>query len=250
MKLLILIIYSNNKEIYKEMLNIQRSYLKNYENISSYFVQMRENQQQDLEIVDDIIYIKNQELLLNIMYKTIEAMNYLINILNNEYNYIIRTNVSTILNIPKILEHCANLPADNIYTGGLILNLKWLDRPSGVVDNSFFGTNFATGTFIILSLDIAKHITQNQNNINYSIIDDVAFGLYVKKYFIEAYENINKYRIEKYYLVNKLLDDSNINSIVDNVIFRNKIPLICDKYSRNTDVNNMKKIIEMLYKII
>ena len=74
---------------------------------------------------------------------------------NCEYNYIIRTNISTILNIPKILEYCYNLPRYNIYTG-YILNLQWLDPSSGIFDTSFFNTYFASGTCIILSLDIAK----------------------------------------------------------------------------------------------
>ena len=43
MKVLILFIYSENN-IYNQMMNLQRNYIHNFNEVDSYFIQMRENQ--------------------------------------------------------------------------------------------------------------------------------------------------------------------------------------------------------------
>lgn len=126
MKILILIIYSENdknfSEVYTKMVNIHRAYINNFEDVSTYFIQMKELQKENIEINDDFIYVNGKEDLLNIMHKTIESIDYLINVLGCKYDYILRTNISTIVNIPKLKDYCDKLPKKNLYTGGSILN--------------------------------------------------------------------------------------------------------------------------------
>jgi hypothetical protein len=76
MRVLILIIYSESN-IYKQMMNLQKKYIHNFNNVDSYFIQMRENQISDIEIEDDIIFVKGEENFLTILYKTIKSIEYL-----------------------------------------------------------------------------------------------------------------------------------------------------------------------------
>ena len=78
MKILILFIY-NQDNVYNKMLEIQRKYVHNHINIESYFVTLDENLNCDIKLDNNIIYVKGKESFINILYKTIKALDYLIN---------------------------------------------------------------------------------------------------------------------------------------------------------------------------
>lgn len=251
MKILILIIYSENdnnfSEVYNKMVNIHRYYVNNFEDTTTYFIQMRELQKENIEVNDDFIYVNGKETLLNIMHKTIESMDYLFNTLDCKYDYILRTNISTIVNIPKLKEFCNELPKKNVYTGWSILNLNWLDHNSGVVDNSLFGTEYASGTCIIISQDVARHILNNKKNIRHDIVDDLSFGVYMKNFLPGALENLHKCKLCDYEEVNKIYTpEKEINK--NSIIFRNRIHCYDNLYDRYADVYNMQKIKDAIYK--
>ena len=250
MNILILIIYSDNdenfSEIYNKMIKIHRSYINNFENVSTYFIQMRESQTENVEINDDFIYVNGKETLLNIMHKTIESIDYLFNSLGRKYDYIVRTNISTIVNIPKLKDYCNGLPEKNIYTSGSILNLNWLDYKSGIIDTSLFGTDYAQGTCIIISKDVAEHMIENKKNIRFDVVDDLSFGVYVKNFLPEALKNLHKYKLLIYEEVNSLYTpEKTINK--NSVFFRNRIHCWNNMYDRFADVYNMQKIKHEIY---
>ena len=252
MKILILIIYSTNvtngvEDVYEKMARIQKSYIHNFpENVTSYFVQMRENQLELVEIENDHIYVKGAETLLNIMYKTVEAMDYLLGQgVARDIDFILRTNISTIVNIPKLLDFFQELPKENVYTGGSLLNLNWLDYNSGIRDSTFFGTEYAQGTCIILSKDVAQHITNNKANVRYDVVDDVSFGVYMKNFLPEAHKDLEKYKMSNYAEVGTLYVNTEPDK--NTIIFRNRIHCWNRMYNRYNDVYNMQKICESLY---
>jgi hypothetical protein len=252
MKILILIIYSDNDEknaeVYRKMANIHMRYVNNFENVSSYFIQMREKQTNNIEIEDKFIYVKGNETLMNIMHKTIEAMDYLFNTLGFDYNYVIRTNISTVLNIPQLKSYCKNLPKKNIYTGSSILKLNWIDYNSGIKDNSLFGTEYAQGVCIVMSKDVVYNILDNKKNIKFDIIDDLSFGIYIKNFMPKALENMHKYKIEKCEdVVNICVPEISINK--DIVVFRNRFNITSNNkiYDRYADIYNMQQIYKIIY---
>ena len=175
MKLLILSIYSKNKQ-YDEMLTIQRSYLHKFPNITTYFIDFREHQTNPIEIEEDFIYVKGKNTYLNITYKTIEAIEYAVKHLS--FDYLIRTNMSTIINIPTLIAYCSTLRKTNLYTGGRILTLHWPDKKSGIKDQTHWGSKFVSGTSIMMSYDVANSMIKQKSKINYDVIDDVAIGLF------------------------------------------------------------------------
>lgn len=219
MKILNLILY-NKEPIYDEMLEIQRSYLKNISNITYYFYCYDEHIDKDYLINDDIIYIKGKETFLpGILKKTIDAIKITMKI---EYDYLIRSNISTIIEF----ELLAKILGENIflYTGGHLENLQWIDITSGIINHNYRGLLYIQGTAIILSKLAVDILIENENDIDYSIIDDVSIGIFYKKF------NIIPKSYDDYYVVNSK------NAVNNKIFYRNKYG------NRILDITNMKNI--------
>ena len=97
MKLLNLIIYSTDIPEYEEMYKIQSSYLKKI-GIEHYFLIFSENMfgiDKNMIFHDNIIYFKGKENLIpGVLLKSLYGMEFF----NNDYDYIIRSNISEIIN--------------------------------------------------------------------------------------------------------------------------------------------------------
>tara|TARA_X000000368_G_C22845860_1_gene629771 strand:+ start:113 stop:850 length:738 start_codon:yes stop_codon:yes gene_type:complete len=245
MKILMLFIYSDD-ELYNKMLKLQQQYVHSHRYITSYFVQMSPNIEKDIIIKNDIIYVKGNESKMNILKKTIKALELLIH--RENYDYVIRTNMSTVTNLNLLYEYCSRLPNKNIYSGGRFLELEWLDKNYGINDTSLFGTIFLQGCFIVFSIDIIKKIIQNQDLLDFSIIDDVSIGIYIKKYTDINLANMEQIKPE-FCLDNleksKLINYSNNTKYV---AYRNHR---IKKYSygnREVDIPEIANQIKCLYK--
>ena len=193
MKLLLLLIY-NSTPHYDKLLEQQQKYIHTHKDIDSYFISLREDNKEDIEIENDIVYVKGTESYMNITYKTIASMDYFINKLNKKYDFVIRSNMSTFLNLKQLYNNILKLPKNNVYTGGHLHNLQWIDKKYGIYDKRYFGLNFVCGLCIILSCDIVKNIIKNIDKINMNIIDDVTICLYIRDFHKIAYINQHKYK--------------------------------------------------------
>lgn len=227
-----------NSNEYIDMYSILRNYLQTYrsENFDFYFYSYEPSLDKDFEIKDDIIHIKgNESFIPGILEKTISVFQYS---LKFEYDYLVRTNISTIVDWNKFLNLLdnhdiiiKNQSKNIIYGGGFILNLDWVNFPDGIVDDKdkYEHQKFVSGTCILLSRP-AIELISNSNNI-YNTIDDVAIGLF----FYPKYTN-------------KLIDFSkyfkwNQEYSKDGIIYRNRTD------DRSEDVKRMERICDqILYK--
>jgi hypothetical protein len=234
MKLLILVIYSKSKE-YDQMLSIQRSYLHRFPNVTSYFIDFRENQTNDIEVEGDFIYVKGEDTYINITYKTIKALEYAVK--NLSFDYMIRTNMSTIINIPALNAYCSTLRKTKIYTGGHKLTLQWLDIKNILKDKTLWGIKYIQGTSIIMSHDVVSYMIKNKSKIRYDIIDDVSIGIFIEHYFPCAFYP----EFASYYTAPKNIKPSDVDHRF--AFFRNRA-----YKNRVGDVKNMKIIRSTLYK--
>jgi hypothetical protein len=231
MKILLLFIYSED-ENYNKMRKIQQTYCNSDIDVRSYFVTYRKTQSTNVEIEDNMIYVKGEETYLGITRKTVEAIEYLLNKWSDT-DYVVRTNISTVINIRELKSFCESLPRMHVYTGGLINHLQWLDNPSGIVDKSLWGTEYVSGTSIILSRDLADKMVREKSNIRHDIIDDVSIGLFMKDH--TSLSNL----IAKFAFVPDYFDTDLIDS--KTVFYRIRTD------NRKRDVENMQKICDKLY---
>ena len=165
MKILLLIIHHDHT-LYNKMIKFQQNYIHKHEHIDSYIVKMDQNITNDIEIKGDSILVKGEEKLLNVLYKTIYSLEILTQFgQSNKYNYIIRSNASTVIDLENLYNYCISIKNQNLYTGGRLLHLDWIDEPGGIIDEQFFGTPFIQGCFIIMSMDIVKKILSNKTKL-------------------------------------------------------------------------------------
>jgi hypothetical protein len=216
-KILNLILYSETSLEYINMYKILSKYLKKMK-IQYYFYAYDPHIDKEYIINDDIIYIKGYESLVpGCLEKTLKVFDICKDL---EFEYVIRTNISQIVNF-KLLNNI--LSTKNIeYGGGTILNLQWIDKPNGIIDDKYWNTHYIRGNAIIFSREIFDLILDGKDEIlSYNIIDDVAFGVFLK---------YNKANITPIY--------ENINSLYDKtaIFYRNK------NNNRNIDVENMRSI--------
>ena len=195
---LLLLIYSKSKE-YSIMRDLQERYINSHPDIDTYYCMYDEEQEESIKIVDgNIIKVRGQESYLNILEKTITAIDFCCNRnLNSHggrhcYDYVIRSNISTIWNLEKLYKYITNCPCENLYTGGIMLCLKWLDRRGGIRDNRYFNTQFIQGTGIIMSQDVVRSLITNRTKLKSDIVDDVAIGIFMDENKIPIIDTGNK----------------------------------------------------------
>jgi mannosyltransferase OCH1-like enzyme len=253
MKILLLLIFSHNI-IYDEMLEIQKLYIHNNKNIDVYFITLNETQSEEVILNNNIISINGKESYTNILFKTLKSLKF-INNLNSQYDFVVRSNVSTIINLNNLYEYLKQLPKINVYTGAKVETLQWLLQPHEICDtkrdqSAYFGLKYIQGIGIILSYDIVQSILSFEHTIEYDIVDDVKLGLIIRDFFPEAYKNIDKlelpslsynyFKPESVFIRNK-----NVNRIDDIYNMYN----IIDNFS-DIKYQNFDKIIHISYKNI
>ena len=106
------------------------------------------------------------------------------------------------------------------------------DPHSGIIDNRYSNTYYASGTNIILSKKLFNQILLKKNYINYNIIDDISIGVFIKLFF----PNIKLHEFENKFI---FVDDNNINNNNNKeiIFYRNR------NNTRDIDVKNMSHIV-------
>ena len=227
-KILNLVLYSNDK-----MYNALSNFYKRYAFIDTVFYVFDDSITKDYEKNGDILKIKGSEssLIPGVLDKTIKAFLWVNkNLCINDYEYIVRSNISTIIEFNKFKTVINENPFD--YGSFLLFTLDWIDKYYGTCNDKYFGTKFASGTNIILQKNIFLYILNNIHKLDYSIIDDISIGVLVKNIPNIIYSNFNT---EKYYTF--INEENKYSDIHDYIVFRNR------NSNRYGDIERMKYII-------
>jgi len=179
MKILILVIYSDNCQYYKDMLKTQRRYIHKNANVDVYFVKSGFEHNEEVFMDNDMIHVRGKESHSTILYKCLRAMETLKNFYKKEYDFTIRTNISTLIDIPKLIELVSLYQSNECLYAGDIVTVERFGRP----------IRFALGTAIILSKKLAYNMIEQRHKFNHTIEDDVSFGLFVEENMPIAFEN-------------------------------------------------------------
>jgi hypothetical protein len=232
-----LVLYSNNEE-YDEMYKLTKNYYKKFNNVTTIYYKFNDNNTEEYELVDDILNIKGTETYVpGILDKTIKAFQYVNN--NYKFDYIIRSNISTIINFDLL---CQQLETNPIEYGGKKLVLWIINIPDGIIDTTYFGTEYAAGTSIILSKNTVNEIINNKDKLLYNIIDDVSLKLLIDKELNHIKQN---YISEsQYFFVPNL--NSNSAEIIELIKNKNYIFYRNRQHDRKIDLSQMRIIIDYL----
>lgn len=167
-KILVLIISSDNFPgsplvyPYKQLQAVWRSYMHlDPEHVEAYFIRANPDLDKEYQLVGDVLWSKTIENVKpGILNKTVLSLKYFLPRLQ-EFDFVLRTNLSSFYVMPKLLNFLKNLPKTGAYCAS--------------------GDNFGSGCGYILSSDIARMIGQDKKYLlNNGGDDDVVVGYFLR----------------------------------------------------------------------
>ena len=184
----------------------------------------------DFAIVDNMLYIRGEESFLpGVLNKTIEALQV---VQDKEYDYVIRTNVSSIVDFELFLPYLTAGKYD--YAGPIYYTGCYVDVPSGTTPEKhaiYKEHHFIGGLCLVLSKKAIKMLVEDAEVLRaFGVVDDLAIGWY----FHERSHLIKRAGVPAMSCVawnaTELQDDK--------IVYRNK------SGDRAVDVANMKRIVD------
>jgi hypothetical protein len=176
------IVPTNADAAYQRMAASLKGFYKKFSNVRTIFVEYTKDIHGDFFFEDDCLYLRGDDGISPpgpILRKTLDTMLFLENQLS-VYDYVIRSNVSTIIDFSTVGKLLANSPGKKHYFTAMVNTVANLDPPLGIVDMKYFGVRYASGTFIGMSVDLVKTIIRKRHYLDFSIVDDVALGIFVR----------------------------------------------------------------------
>ena len=168
LKILVLIITADSLPVYVELQKIWKRYMHlDKEHFHAYFLKANPEQSKICEINDDVIWVKSPENLKpGLLNKTILAMEHMVKqIADFDFDYVLRTNLSSFYIFPRLLKFIETLPKHRCYCGCHIIQ---------------HGYSFCSGAGTLLSRDLVESMVRNKEQfIDHQIIDDWVIGSFM-----------------------------------------------------------------------
>lgn len=153
MRLIVLVISSDNLGIYAQHRECWRLYSKSHPDVTVYFLQQREDVLSPY-IEGDVLWTSGTEATERVFEKTVAAFQM---IPSSSYDFLVRTNLSSVWNFPLLLDFCATLPRENVFCGVI-------------------GNPGISGAGMILSPDVVAKMIAHHRDIDRCMWDDIDFG--------------------------------------------------------------------------
>jgi hypothetical protein len=216
---LFLIISSDDLPCYSKMREYARLYFSLYNTSIKYlFIQFDESLDCDVRENNDFLYFKGRESITpGMIEKTKRAMEYVNK--RYDYDYLIRTNLSSFWNLTNLLKIKKLLPLTN-YAGGVI------------VENRFI-----SGTGIILTKDVCIKLA-NTIFTDYNF-EDVYISITLQELGYTL-NNLNKINMNMHMLVND--SDNVIPDDINNILYYR-----IKNSDRNNDIRMMELLCQRIY---
>jgi hypothetical protein len=158
MKTLILIISDDSQPVYAPHREVWRSYMRSDPSYECYFVTHRPDISEP-RVIDDTFYAVGQEGFATILKKTADAMEYFLS--RGTYDYVIRTNLSSVWIFRNLTACLETLPRSNTIYGCL---------------GNVFNIQYVSGAGIIMTPDVCHHIIGHWRTAQRPDYDDIAIG--------------------------------------------------------------------------
>ena len=251
MKFLNLVLYSNSstehQEGYEEMQKALEKYYKSFPDVCTIFYKYSEDMDADVLMDGSILHFKGKESLVpGVLEKTLNAFEYVIDNKNiDNYDYIIRSNISSIVNFDLLAKELEANPV-SFYGGPQIQNLQW--NGGGITDSTWYGTLFACGTCLIFTKEAIQYIASNKHLIHTNIVDDLAIAILFKEHRpdikAQQFRDPNQYKPTPVFYTERGFDVGAIRQYVKNnniIVYRNRC------YNcRKVDEIQMQLIVDIL----
>lgn len=209
-RILMLILCSDTKKEYGEMMNVLRRLYKAVPNLDVYFYMYASTQADNIMIRGDdhdIISIKGHETLVpGVLAKTLDVFAFFLSPTTSpkpmhDYKYVFRTNISTIVDVPLFRALFHNDSIDYGAPRSIVLTKDYRDELSGIGDSRYAGIRYGVGTCIILSPRVIEIMLRHRHLVDMSVVDDVSIGVFMQRHLPQI---TLKAFPEKYWMVPNL----------------------------------------------
>jgi hypothetical protein len=228
--IVMLVIASYNYK-YSNMIDIWKKYIKKFDNIKIYLLFCRNDIDEQVYIDEDesaIFYNCEESFIPGIFLKSIHSIDFCHR--NFTYDYLIRTNISSFYNIPKLIDFLNDQPKNN-FAGGCC--------------NTSYNIPFISGSGMIISYDLIDKIlisAFNQKSINhiFNLPDDVLLS-----YLINLHINPDTYIHIKMFDIHEKITSEKIKLLTEDDYFhyRNRN----DEDNRILDSYNLELLVRYFY---
>lgn len=179
LKTLVLIIATDDKPAYRELQKVWEAYAnRDPLHFEVYFLRANPDLPTRFQINRNEVVLKtNEGFAPGIINKTIMALEAFQDRLP-EFDYVIRTNLSSFYAFPQLLAFLHTLPRKNVYSG-VILYPSRIDLPP-----QYLTIPFVSGAGIILSNDLAELLMKESGELEQykaELADDVFMGLFFQR---------------------------------------------------------------------
>ena len=260
--LVILIIASSNNKHEEIFTENWKKYMNLYSNVKSFFIYGDETIEHDIYVDENKIVCKcKEEYIPGIFIKTVAAYKFISKKI--KFNYMLRTNLSSVFHIPRLLQLLYTSPQTNFIAGrfGIInqaysnennkhileITSKYFSKKNMEVENIWF----LDGAGYILSSDIIHNflLLYKETDIRdiFMLADDIVHSVILYHIEPEIYcpKYVNAYNF-LYYNFHECLDHENPSTYSENIIhIRNRTDYIFG--NREVDIENMHKQIKLFY---
>ncbi len=223
-KAILLILASDNTSLYRQFRKIYQEYLYSNSNIKVFFVYG--NEFSDIPKDHDLIYTDIEENYFpGMITKTIRAMDYIDK--NYDYDFLVRTNLSTFWDFERLLERLEKQPKENCITGTL-RQCKYEGKMS---------SHYVAGINLVLSRDLVKELIENKEEVcSWNMPEDLALSHFFiirgknpraslpgAIHFMDKFSSVN--RQEVLYEIDKARRANHDNFRIKNMKDRNTIDI-------------------------
>ena len=181
-RILILVLTSPTNSAYAAMEAITRRYYSGEPGVDVLYYTTSPTCADPWELVGDVLTIRAEETYIpGVLDKTLTCFKAVAETYDlARYTYIVRANVSTILDVREFRKRITAMEGPKpAYGSGLVWTMGWLDPKSGITSKKHFGVKFASGTCIVMSWAMFAHVLAHVADVDRTYIDDVAIGVVI-----------------------------------------------------------------------
>lgn len=171
MRVLTLVLYSEDLPVYKEHLKAWRMYSKSNSSFDVFFI-ISSSTCTKTKLIDDILYVSGEENLQTMTNKFISALDYFE---YQNYDFILRTNMSSFWVFQNLIPVLEKLPRENLLAGEICENY------------------FVSGAGMIFSPDVCDFLRYNRIALFQfasDILDDVKISIFLRTFYDITYTQI------------------------------------------------------------
>jgi len=233
MNILVLIISNNSLLHYQLNKAVWLSYMNRFPNIRCYFIEYTNDDSNTYPYLEDNhCYLKGEESFDNILIKTLDSIDYFLHYTAVPFDYIVRTNLSSVWDFDRLQDYLYSLPKEGIYTGHI--------GPYYHLEELYFMFYFIGGMGITMSRDVCEKLIYNREIAeSFKNMDDIDIGYTMDQLQIPI--------IQYYYCLIDSMESFNENrekiARKEEIFYRAKS---CTE-DRTDEPEYMQKIVDLIY---